>query len=114
MIKNAKFSGYCFYMNTNREIFKSRSRNQLLERFIKLSGQLTFFSNCHALRGKYPNTKFFLVRVFPCKIFQPKVEYGDLRNKSPLFSPNARIDGPEKTPYLDNFRGEMPYNNGSQ
>ena len=85
-----------------------------LERFIKRSGQLVFFPNCDALRGKYPNTKFFLVRVFPCKIFQPKAEYGDLRSKSRLFSSNARIDGSEKTPYLDNCRAEMPYDNGSQ
>ena len=50
------------------------------------------------LRGKCPNTKFFLVLIF---------QYSDwIQRDNPylsVFSPNAGKYGPEKTPYLDTY-----------
>ena len=50
------------------------------------------------LREKYPNTEFFLVRIFPHSDW--------IRRDTPylsVFSPNVGKYGPEKTPYLDTF-----------
>ena len=51
-----------------------------------------------SLREKYPNMKFFLVRIFPHSNWIRR----DTKYLS-LFSPNARKYGPEKTPYLNTF-----------
>ena len=45
-----------------------------------------------ALREKYPNAEFFLVRIFP---------HSDWIRRD---TPNSEY--PEKTPYLDTFTGE--------
>ena len=51
-----------------------------------------------SLREKWPNTEFFLVRIF---------QYSDwIRRDTPyrsVFSPNAGKGGPEKTPCLSTF-----------
>ena len=53
---------------------------------------------------KYPNTEFFLVRIFPYSVW--------IRKDTPclsVFSPHAGKYGPEKTPYLDNFHAVSPF-----
>ena len=51
-----------------------------------------------SLREKYPNTVFFLVRIFPHSDWiQRDTSYLS------IFSPNAGKYRPGKTPYLDNF-----------
>ena len=56
------------------------------------------FNDKETLCEKFPNTKFFLVRIFPyldwTKRFTEKIF---------LFSPNTGKYGLEKTPYLDIF-----------
>ena len=57
------------------------------------------------LREKCPNTKFFVVRIFP-HLDCPHLDC--TRRDTPylsVFSPNAGKYGPEKTPYLDTFQG---------
>ena len=50
------------------------------------------------LLEKFPNTEFFLVRVFPDSDWiRRDTEYLS------VFSPNAGKYKPEKTPYLDTF-----------
>ena len=51
-----------------------------------------------SLRKKYPNTEFFLVRIFRHSVWIRR----DTSNLS-VFSPNAGKYGPEKTPYWDTF-----------
>ena len=53
---------------------------------------------CWALREKWPNKEFFLVRIFPYS--------NRIRRDTPYlsgFSPNAGKHGSEKSLYLDNF-----------
>ena len=53
-----------------------------------------FLTLCYIIllmREKCPNTKFFLVRIFPHS------------NWIRRFTPNAGKNGPKKTPYLDTF-----------
>ena len=55
------------------------------------------------LREKCPNTKFFVVRIFP-HLDCPHLDC--TRRDTPylsVFSPNAGKYGPEKSPYLDTF-----------
>ena len=55
------------------------------------------------LHEKCPNTEFFLVRIFPHSDWiRRDTEYLS------LFSPNAGIYRPEKTPYLDTFYVVLP------
>ena len=55
-----------------------------------------------SLRKKCPNTGLFLVRISCIRI-----EYEDLRDKSPYsIDPNTGKYGPEITPYLDTFHAE--------
>ena len=53
----------------------------------------------HALRKKYPNTEFFLVRIFRYSV---------------RIRENARKYGPEKTQYLDTFHTVMCLHNFSE
>ena len=59
---------------------------------------LLILFSLNALREKWPNTEFFLVRIFP--------HSDSIRRYTPylaVFSPNVGKYGPEKTPYLDTF-----------
>ena len=58
------------------------------------------------LREKCPNTKFFLVRIFPHSDWIRR----DTSHFS-VFSPNAGRYGPEKTPYLDTFHTVSVFKN---
>ena len=49
------------------------------------------------LQEKYPNTDFFLVRIFP---------HSEIREV-----PNPGKYGPEKTPYFDTFHTVLNFNN---
>ena len=50
------------------------------------------------MREKFPNTEFFLVRIFPHSDWiRRDTEYLS------VFSPNVGKYGPEKTPHLDTF-----------
>ena len=54
------------------------------------------------LREKFPNTEFFLVRIFP------RLDW--IRRDTPylsVLSPNTEKYGPEKTPYLDTFHAVL-------
>ena len=51
------------------------------------------------LREMCPNTKFFLIRIFPHSHW--------IRRDISVFSPNAGKYGPEKTLYLDTFHAML-------
>ena len=50
----------------------------------------------YTLREKCPNTKFFLVRIFPFTLWISE------------FTQTTGKYGPEKTPYLGNFHTDLP------
>ena len=62
---------------------------------------------CQLLLEKCPNMEFFLVRISPHSgwIWRDTQHTPYLS----IFSPNARNNGPEKTPYLDTFHAMQSF-----
>ena len=71
-------------------------------------GKLLKIIILNTLREKWPNTKFFLVRIF--------LHSDWIRRDTPylsVFSPNVGKYEPQKTPYLDTFHAVITPNNVS-
>ena len=106
---SSKSINFFFSWNHQKKIFaKFRGNRSYLRRLNSLDFihkiWLRSLNFSQKLREKCPNTEFFLIRIFP--------HLDWIRRDNPylsVFSPNAGIYGPEKTPYLADFDAVRVY-----